>query len=153
MTPIPLIIRQATPADIETMIALLKELFRIETDFTIDEVRQQRGLELLVAGDVRQCRVLVAEIDGEVVGMCTAQVVVSTSEGGPAALVEDVVVSEKWQRRGVGTRLLEEMQAWAGSVGITRLQLLADQDNRPAFEFYETQGWNPTRLVCLRKKL
>lgn len=37
--------------------------------------------------------VLVAETSGKVVGMATGQLTISTAEGGPALLVEDVVVA------------------------------------------------------------
>lgn len=42
---------------------------------------------------------------------------------------------------------------WAAAAGATRLQLLADKDNGPALEFYQKQGWQFTRLICLRKLL
>jgi hypothetical protein len=33
------------------------------------------------------------------------------------------------------------------------MQLLADRDNAPAFEFYRACGFHPTNLVCLRCSL
>ncbi len=94
---------------------------------------------------------LVAERAGAVIGMVTAQLVVSTAEGGASAWVEDMVVAAPERGRGVGRRLLEAIEAWATARGASRLQLLADRENAPALAFYARLGWSPTRLVCLRR--
>ena len=142
-------IRTAEPADLDSLVSLLAALFSIEQDFVFDAPRQRRGLALML-GNKRGC-VLVAEGQGEVIGMCTGQVTISTAEGGPALLVEDVVVMEQWRGKGVGRYLLESLGGWAREQGIERLQLLADRNNISALDFYEALGWQATALVCLRK--
>ena len=142
-------IRQATEADIYALTRLLGLLFAIEADFSADAGKQRQGLRLLLS-DTDRSLVLVAEVDEQVVGMCTAQVVVSTAEGGPAAWVEDMVVAPEYRGRGIGRRLLQQVEVWAGERGISRLQLVADQDTTPALEFYAREGWSRTRLICLR---
>ena len=84
--------------------------------------------------------------------MATLQVVISTAEGGPAGLIEDVVVGESHRGCGLGQALMDHLVAWAGERGLTRLQLLADRDNRPALDFYRKQGWTMTSLIALRKE-
>lgn len=145
-----IVIRSATPADTERLVRLLGILFSIEADFRPDPDRQRRGIALMLAEPERRV-VLVAERAGEVVGMVTAQLVVSTAEGGPAALVEDMVVEAAERGRGHGRRLLEAAEAWAAARGASRLQLLADRENAPALGFYARTGFGPTRLVCLRR--
>lgn len=145
------IIRPATMADLDRLVVLLQALFSIEADFACDEARQRQGLAMLLAGQT--ARVLVAEEKGGVIGMATGQITISTAEGGPALLVEDVVVDASWRGRGVGPLLLESLAGWAGERGITRLQLLADRNNLSALEFYRANGWQTTELVCLRRRL
>ena len=145
-----IVIRPAVKADLPELSGLLAELFSLEPDFTIDAAAQQRGLALLL--DEPRARILAAEADGRVVGMCTGQLVISTSEGGPAILVEDVVVTRELQGRGIGARLLAELRGWALSRGASRLQLLADRTNTPALDFYRHLGWETTQLICLRKR-
>ena len=94
---------------------------------------------------------LVAERAGAVVGMVTAQLVVSTAEGGLSAWVEDLVVLATERRRGTGRALLEAVREWAEERGARRLQLLADRENAPALAFYDRLGWSRTQLVCLRR--
>ncbi|MBU1247373.1 MAG: GNAT family N-acetyltransferase [Proteobacteria bacterium] len=143
-------IERARPEHLEAMVELLKSLFAREADFDFDPARQFQGLGLLL-NDPRAC-VLAAEVNGETVGMCTGQLVISTAEGGPAALVEDVVVREDMQSRGLGCCLVDAVSEWAASHGVHRLQLLADHSNTSALGFYERIGWKPTNLVCLRKR-
>jgi len=144
------IIREAGAADLDSMVELLGELFSLEADFTPDAAAQRRGLSLMLRPDPDRV-VLAAEAAGRTAGMATAQILVSTAEGGPAALVEDVVVRKEFRGRGLGRALLAGLQDWAAARGATRLQLLCDRDNAPALDFYTACGWSPTRLVCLRR--
>jgi GNAT superfamily N-acetyltransferase len=143
-------IRAAVAADLDALVALLGELFAIEADFRPDPERQRRGLALLLEDRLRRA-VFVAELRGEVVGMVTVQLVVSTSEGAASVWVEDMVVAEGARQAGLGRRLLLAIEQWGAARGATRLQLLADRENLPALRFYEARGWSGTRLVCLRR--
>ena len=142
-------IRRADRLDVPALVRLLHLLFSIEADFTFDEKRQKQGLHLLLES-AANC-VLVAEIDRQVVGMCSGQLTISTAEGSVALLVEDVVVEKKWQGRGIGRSLMDRLARWAAEKGASRMQLLADRDNAEALRFYEKLGWQQTRLICLRK--
>jgi len=132
------------------MCDLLTELFSIETDFAPDVEKQVRGLSVLVAGPPGRSCIFVAEHGGTVVGMATVQTLISTSEGGRVGTVEDVVVHQDVRGRGIGTRLIAEIVAWARSHRLKRLQLLADRENHPALDFYASRNWGTTRLICLR---
>jgi ribosomal protein S18 acetylase RimI-like enzyme len=143
--------RKARHEDVDQLVTLLRLLFSIEEDFSFDEVKQRRGLVMLLQSD-RGC-ILVAEAVGRVIGMCTGQLVVSTAEGGPAVVVEDMVVDPAHRRRGVGRSLMKAMAGWAKEQGATRLQLLADKNNPLALAFYERIGWQTTALICLRQHI
>ena len=146
-------VRAARAEDLDALVALLHQLFSIEQDFRPDAARQRRGLSLLLAEQAGPATrtVLVAERGGRVIGMVTAQLVISTAEGAPSALVEDLLVEAGARGGGVGARLLEAVEGWAAERGATRLQLLADRDNAPALAFYARRGWSPTALVAWRR--
>jgi ribosomal protein S18 acetylase RimI-like enzyme len=146
----PVTIRRARPEDVDGLTGVLAILFGIEEDFTSNETRQRNGLMLLL--ESTNCCVLVAEADNRVIGMCTGQLTVSTAEGGPALLVEDVVVEEAWRGKGIATNLLETLAEWAADRGAYRMQLLADCNNYGALRFYDRLGWQRTQLICLRKR-
>lgn len=143
-------IRKAYQSDIPQMCDLLTELFSIEADFIADPDKQARGLQLLLQD--KDCSlVLIAAVGDEVVGMCSVQTLISTSEGSPVGLVEDVVVRNDYRGKGVGTALLSEIFSWCEEKGITRVQLLADRDNQEALDFYASREWIFTNLICMRK--
>ncbi|BBL72066.1 GNAT family N-acetyltransferase [Methylogaea oryzae] len=146
-----LLVRPAQARHVPALLELLDALFRLESDFAFDAGKAERGLRMLLGQD--DALALAAEARGRVVGLCTVQTVISTAEGGPVGWVEDVVVAEDWRGRGVGRRLLAEAERWAAERGLTRLQLLADGDNRAALDFYDRLGWGATRLVCRRRTL
>jgi ribosomal protein S18 acetylase RimI-like enzyme len=142
-------VRPAVPGDVAVLTMLLELLFAVEEDFHFDEARQRKGLELMIKNQA--CCVLVAKAGGEVIGMCSGQVTISTAEGGPALLVEDVVVKREWQGCRVGSGLLSALNNWAIDHNISRLQLLADRKNEGALDFYQKLGWQVTSLIALRK--
>jgi GNAT superfamily N-acetyltransferase len=149
--PVTVRVRNAGRSDIDVMVSLLGELFSVEADFSIDKARQCRGLKLMLDGCLKHRCIKVAEVKGQVIGMCTAQTLISTAEGGVVALVEDVVVDLQFRGQGIGRKLMESIEDWARSRGATRMQLLADRTNFSALDFYDKIGWRPTQLICLRR--
>ena len=142
-------LRKARHQDVDQLVALLRLLFTIEDDFCFDADKQRQGL-LMLLRTKRSC-ILVAEVADLIVGMCTGQLVVSTAEGGPAVLIEDMVVDPAYRHRGTGRALMQAMAEWATEQGARRLQLLADKNNPPALIFYDRLGWQSTSLICLRQ--
>lgn len=142
-------IRPAKRQDLDDMLLLLRQLFSIEEDFNFDSTQQRKGLELLL--DSTSAIIIVAEEQHSVIAMGTAQLVISTAEGRPSLLVEDVVVQPSWQNQGIGSKVLQTLGDWGTDKGTERMQLLADQTNSPALDFYYRKGWQQTQLICLRK--
>jgi GNAT superfamily N-acetyltransferase len=144
------ITRRATIADIDVMTGLLYQLFSIEEDFTFNAENQKKGLALIIESE-QSAVALVAEHEGKVIGMLTAQTNISTAEGGIAAVLEDMVIEKELRGKGIGKQLMQAMEQWARDKGIKRLQLLADKTNTPALAYYNKLGWKETKMFCLRK--
>ncbi len=145
------VIRRAGAENIPALVGLLRLLFSIEKDFVFNADKQERGLRLLLASP--QAAVFAAEQGGQVIGMCTGQLLISTAQGGLSALIEDVAVLSVWQGKGVGRQLVAAAEVWAASQGASRVQLLADRNNAPALAFYQKIGFQTTAMICLRKML
>ena len=108
---------------------------------------------LLAQPDDRAVLLVARSYDGRAVGMASAQLVISTAEGARSAWIEDVIVQQALRSQGVARLLLQELLAWAQRHGATRAQLLADNTNTSALDFYRHIGWEPTQLSAWRRSL
>lgn len=142
----------ATAADIDPLADLLAELFTLESDFHPERDKQLRGLRLIL-DNPQSGRLFVLRIDGEIAGMANALITVSTAEGRPVLLLEDVIVKAAYRGQGLGRRLVEHVLRWAETAGMVRVTLLADRDNAPALAFYARLGFVPSAMQVLRKPL
>lgn len=142
----------ATPADLAAMADLLAELFTLESDFQPERDKQLRGLRLILE-NAQIGRLFVLRVDDQVAGMANALITISTAEGGPVLLLEDVIVKAKFRGLKLGRRLVEHVLDWARDNGMPRVTLLADKDNSPALAFYERLGFERSAMRVLRKNL
>jgi len=145
-------IDSATREDLPAMAGLLAELFTLERDFRPDRSRQLAGLATILDNPALG-RLFVVRLDGEIAGMANALITVSTAEGGKALLLEDVIVRDRRRGLGIGRRLVEHVLEWAAKEGMTRVTLLADQDNAAALGFYDRLGFRPSAMRVLRRPL
>jgi len=141
-----MLIRPATSADIPALLGLLQTLFALEADFDFDREKSTRGLQLML-GAPEQRTILVGEVAGEVAGMCSAQLIISTAMGTPAVWIEDVVLRPEYRGHGLMPLLLAHLERWATQRGAARFQVLCDAHNAPAMAFYPKVGFYPTQLI------
>lgn len=144
------IIEPATHDDVPAMSALLDDLFSIEQDFVPNGDNQMRAMHLLLDLPDRACLLVARDESGQIAGMISGQLVISTAQGGPSMWIEDMVVREDTRGQGVGRQLLETLLQWALGKGASRAQLLVDLDNTPALGYYDHLGWQATRLAARR---
>ncbi|MCI2239724.1 GNAT family N-acetyltransferase [Paenibacillus sp. TRM 82003] len=106
----------------------------------------------------RSCTVLVAEVDGRVVGCASARLVLSplrrilvqVSGGARAAHVDLLVVEDGYRGRGIGAALLDVVCRWARDRGAHSVDLQVHEFNRSAAALYEREGWLDTRRTMTR---
>lgn len=142
-------IRLATSADIDGLCSLLNQLFAQEAEFIPDHQAQSRGLRLIVE-QPSVGEILLAEVDGHIVGMVNLLYSVSTALGTPVALLEDMVVDASQRGSGLGSQLLQAAVEHAKSRGCRRITLLTDGDNHDAQRFYARQGFAPSSMLPMR---
>lgn len=142
-------ISRATLNDIPDMVELLADLFGIEQDFNANTDKQVAGLTQLLSAD-SGCILVARDAQQQVIGMVTAQLVISTAEGAYSAWVEDMVIAPAYREQGIGKQLLNCILDWARSKGATRAQLLVDLDNIPAVGYYDHLGWSSSRMAMRR---
>lgn len=138
--------------ELPELVALLGLLFSQEAEFTADAAKQSRALETLL-GDASKGTIFVARDAGRVVAMASLLYTVSSAEGGPAALFEDLVVHPAHRRRGIGTALLGFIIQEAKRRGVLRLTLLTDGQNERAQALYRKLGFAGSSMKPMRLRL
>jgi GNAT superfamily N-acetyltransferase len=143
--PAPLLIRAATSDDAASLSLLVGQL-----GYPASSEEMPRRLDALkAAGDAV---VLVAEVDGAVVGLLTCHVFATIHSTAPAALLTALVVSEQARGGGVGRRLVARAEEWARAMGAVRIAVTSGAQRAEAHAFYERIGYARTG-VRFGKKL
>lgn len=87
--------------------------------------------------------VLVADLDGTLVGTADCIMLPNLTRGGRAILgIENVVVTQAHRRTGVGRRLMDAVVQLAESTGCYKVQLLAAEEEE-VHTFYRACGFLP----------
>ncbi len=139
----------AGSADLDAMADLLGELFTLEADFTPDRAKQFAALRWILDHPAHG-RLFVARDGDRVVGMANALISISTAEGGPVLILEDVILAASHRGGGHGRQLVEHVLGWAAGEGMHRVTLLADKDNQAALDFYAKLGFEESAMVVRR---
>jgi len=128
--PEAVVIRPATRTDLPGLVSLLGSVSSCCEDSAAGD-GQRRDPELMLKNG--RGHILIASVaSGTVVGMCSGRLTIQEAEGGPAVLIEDVVVREGWRGQGLGELLIHRLTEWARADSVGRLMLLADPDAAPA---------------------
>jgi GNAT superfamily N-acetyltransferase len=142
------VIRSATRDDLPRLVELLAQL---SLDSPREDLRSPRpaaydaALEEVLA-DGRQT-LLVAEVDGAIVGMaCYIEVPNLSHVGRPYALVEDVVVAAAMRGQGYGEALMQRAIELARAGGCYKLVLTSSKVRTNAHRFYQRLGFKATHV-------
>lgn len=87
-------------------------------------------------------RVYVAMIHGTLCGTFALLIMDNLAHGGaPSGIVEDVAVPAKYQRRGIGRKMMDFAQARCADAGCYKLMLSSNEIRSGAHRFYESLGF------------
>ncbi|MEM6761456.1 MAG: GNAT family N-acetyltransferase, partial [Pseudomonadota bacterium] len=89
---------------------------------------------------------VVAIVDGVVVGQCQA-VIVRHLFKAPELFVENLGVAPPFQRQGAGSALVGEMLTEARKIGCEEIYVLAEPENQAACGFYAAAGFQRNDIV------
>ena len=142
-------VRQATPEDVPSLVALFQELDRMQADWRVFTPRpgfyDEVGQKYREAMGHPDAVVLVAEDDeGEIVGMAYGETRVPSRFSDERALeVSGVVVRGGYRGRGVGHELVREAAAFARDRDIDWVEIKTFTPNQGAMAFWEKLGFTP----------
>jgi GNAT superfamily N-acetyltransferase len=132
-------VRSARPGDWPAVAGLLVELGRGVAAGTAHDATHQ----LQFAGHLGQIEqvTLIAEADGEIVGMVDMEYHQRLGDHRPQARVNDLVVTATARGRGAGTELLRRAEELARRRGCFRMALVTAARRTDAVAFYTRGGW------------
>lgn len=134
-----LLIRPAAPSDVGTVLRLVRELAEYER--AADQVIATEALlhDALFATPPA-AEAVIAESDGQAIGMALYFFNFSTWTGWRGLYLEDLYVTPSARGTGAGKALLKHLAGIAVARGCTRFEWSVLDWNTPAQEFYRAMG-------------
>lgn len=140
-------IRKCKPKDFDGVVLLLHQLW---PGMPLDLGTLRSTFERSRAS-TRQIY-LCAESDREVVGFGSLTTKSTLWNIGPVGYVDEMVVDEKHQGRGIGTQILDHLISWARDQGCSHNELDSAFHRKDAHTFYERRGFQ-SRAYLYSKSL
>lgn len=132
-----LLIRKAQPEDAYELSELFTELVGEPSD--IEEMKKQ----LQFVDTQPNYYIAVACAENEVVGTAMGIVCVDlVGNCAPFLLIENVVVSSKYQKLGIGKKLMTELENFAIQRRCNFILLASSHERKEAHHFYESLGYD-----------
>ncbi|MDL5165633.1 GNAT family N-acetyltransferase [Proteus faecis] len=141
-----IIIRKAILSDIEEISTLYTYLFNEMAKLQPDRLKPGEQDEAFIINGIKNNKfhLLVADLDGKVVGFSMAQIqetpMFNCLVQRKYAYIYDIIVDPSIRSQGVGSLLLTAMKEWAKSEKMTHLELSVLAENGAAKRFYQREG-------------
>lgn len=135
-------IRSANENDVPAIFALIKELAEYEK--LADQIHTTEiELSKTLFGNDRFVEILLAEVNGQIVGQALFFKNFSTFLGKPGIYLEDLYVKPEMRGKGIGTMLLDKIISIAKERNYGRVEWSVLDWNEPAIDFYKKIGAKP----------
>lgn len=128
-------IRSASPGDEAAIVRLIQELANTEGEAS-PITEEYAAVYLSSPGS----HLLLADQDGESIGLLSYSIRPDLYHAGPTALIEELVVQAAKRGRGVGSALLSELFRDLARRGVVEVSVTTMPDNQRARRFYQAHG-------------
>ncbi len=128
-------IRSAGPGDVGAIVRLIRELARAGGEQS--PITEESASEYLGSPG---SNVLLADQDGQTIGLLSYSIRPDLYHAGPTALIEELVVQASERGRGVGSALLSELLCELDGLGVVEVSVTTMPDNQRAKRFYQAHG-------------
>lgn len=114
-------------------------------DFVIEDNTNREGV------------VMVAELDGAIVGLATGSVLVQDKEWllsqypEKIGILYELCVDETKRSGGIGRQLVDEMERYFASIGCTAMQVECLRQNEHAYRFYLRHGFTERNIQLVKR--
>ncbi len=135
-------LRDAEAGDIPILLDLIKELAIYEQREAL-AVATPDLLQRHLFGPLPRAHAMLAEQDGDAVGMALWFYSFSTFRGAPSLYVEDVYVRAAMRKHGIGRSMFADLARRALEAECARMEWSVLDWNEPAIRFYRSLGAEP----------
>jgi GNAT superfamily N-acetyltransferase len=137
------VIQRATPEHANALIPLMHELGYDTSLATIDT-------QLSHYDTSEHSIVFVALIGFDVVGLIDGHLIPALHQPGDIGRITALIVAEKARSRGIGSRLVQELESWFLSKRCLRFEVTSGEHRDSAHRFYESLGYAPSSRRFLK---
>lgn len=131
-------VRRASPRNKAAIQSLLSELGRPQADGKKQNAIFEDMIQLYTASPDKQ--ILIACDSGNVVGLASTVVLPRLNRVGPELWIPELVVSKKYQNKGVGKKLMISCIRLAKKKRCFRVRLESGKNRKSAHKFYKKMG-------------
>lgn len=137
-----LTIRPCRPDDVESLVAMIRELAVYEK---LEEFAKGTpdAFRTHLFGPRPAAEAIIAELDGTPVGLSIFFTTFSTFRAQPGLYIEDIFVREPFRGRGIGRQLLATVAKIAVDRQYGRVEWSVLDWNAPSIGFYRSMGAHP----------
>ena len=139
-------IRRADERDIPVLLMLAKE-FMSEVGAT----REERMEILRKALRNLDYELMVAELDGQTVGFIDQWIMHDFAHGAKLSYIQNLYVTSKHRRNGIGSRLLEQIIRSTEKKGVLEIHVVTEFENKAAINLYRKHGFVKESLQLERE--
>lgn len=105
---------------------------------TADREKQKKTFETILNS---QSKVFVARVNSEIVGVLNLQIVSNIRHGWLRGHIEEIVVKKEFRRKGIGSKLLQEVIDYCRDNNIRMLKLMCGNQLLESQKFYENNNF------------
>ncbi|MDH5461800.1 MAG: GNAT family N-acetyltransferase [Candidatus Bathyarchaeota archaeon] len=127
-------VRRADESDIPILSMLAEEFMPQEAT---REKRKEILRHILKNPDYE---LLVAELEGKIAGFIDQWIIHDFAHGAKLSYIQNLYVTSKHRRKGVGSRLLGEIMKSAKKKGVLEIHVVTEFGNRSAINLYRKYG-------------
>ena len=133
-------IRHADKNDIPAILGLLYELGRPKPEKDVDVDKYRKKIEKYIADT--NMAILVAKIGNVgIVGMASVILLDRLNQQTLEMYIPEIIVSEKYQNMGIGTKMMDSCQDMARKKKCHRIRLESGNRRKMSHKFYKNKGF------------
>ena len=139
-------IRRADERDLSVLLMLAEE-FMPELEAT----REKRMEILRKALRNPDYELVVAELDDETAGFIDQWIIHDFAHGAKLSYIQNLYITSKHRRKGIGSKLLEEIIRSAEKKGVLEIHIVTEFENETAISLYRKHGFVEESLQLERE--